>query len=185
MSYELDPMWDPYYEELDTEKRRTILQQLLSEQEDDGANTFRERIFHYRYVDEKNPKHMIDRFLGIGCMYRDIAANASPLSFFTKKQVIKYSKELGLDQISSLSQKEKACLYQEYKHAFKRYFQSCMSGNYHAMFGIVQPEDDVRIAAARKDIAVMTTGIAKQFRMEDTLALWLEAGNDALAELPS
>ncbi|MBE5909339.1 MAG: hypothetical protein E7278_10970 [Lachnospiraceae bacterium] len=183
MSYDMNPVWEPYYSELDTDKRKALLDEISAAQEDDGANEFRQRIFYYRYVDQKDPKHQIDRFLGTACMFRDFAANRSIFSVFSKKQVIKYGNELGFNQIASLSGKEKACLYREYKHALRRYFESCMSGNYHSLFGMVQPEDKVRIAAAKNDIATMTTGIAKLFHLEDSFTLWMEAGNDLLAEL--
>ena len=183
MNYEFDSIWENYYEELDTDKRRAILEETTAAHPDDAANEFRKRIFFYRYVDEKNPSHTIDRFLWIGCMFRDIFHNASLFQFFEKKQVTKYAKELGLDQIASLSGKEKACLYQEYKHAFKRYYDSCQSGNYHTLFGMVQPEDNKRIAAAKDDIHAMSVGIATKFHMEDTFGLWTEAAQDFLAEL--
>ena len=185
MNYEINSVWNPYYEELDTDKRKALLEELTSTQPDDGANDFRKRIFNYRYVDEKKPEHTIDRFLWIGCMFRDINHNASLFTFFEKKQVAKYVKELGLDQVASLSSKEKACLYQEYKHAFKRYLESCMSGNYHSLFGMVQPEDEKRIAAAKGDIRSMSTGIAAQFHLEDSFTLWTDAATDLLNELES
>ena len=183
MNYEFDSIWDNYYEELDTDKRKAILEEVMAVNPDDGANEFRKRIFFYRYVDEKKPNHTIDRFLWIGCMFRDIQHNASFFQFFEKKQVTKFSKELGCDQIASLSSKEKACLYHEYKHAFKRYYDSCQSGNYHSLFGMVQPEDNKRIAAAKEDIRAMSVGIASRFHMEDTFEMWTSAAEEFLAEL--
>ncbi|MCR5640292.1 MAG: hypothetical protein K6G04_02945 [Lachnospiraceae bacterium] len=176
MKYEVSSLWEPYYEELDTTKRKELLDSITASNPDDGANEFRRRVFQYRYVDEKNPKHQIDRFLWIACMLRDICNNTSLFSMFSKKQVISYGNELGFDQIAGLSELEKTCLYQEYRHALRRYYASCMSGNYHSMFGILQPEDEVRIAAAKQDIEAMTSLIAQRFHVEENFALWMEAG---------
>lgn len=183
MSYKMNSAWTEYYEELDTDKRGEILKRLVAELPDDGGNAFRQRVFNYRYTDEKDPAHQIDRFLWIGCIFRDMNKNASLFSFLNKKRIAKFAKELGFDQIGELTEVEKACLLEEYKHSLKRYFDSCMTGNYHTFFGIGNPEDKTRIAAAKQDILAMTVGIAKQFRQEEYFGLWTEAGQTLLVEL--
>ncbi len=183
MNYEMNSAWAEYYGELDTDKRRTILERLLQELPDDDGNAFRQRIFNYRYTDKKDANHQIDRFLWIGCIFRDLSKNASIFSFLNKKRIVKYGNEMGFDQIGALTDMEQACLLEEYKHALRRYYDSCMSGNYHTFFGMGNPEDRVRIAAAKEDITAMTVAIAKQFHQEDFFGLWIEAGRSVLDEL--
>ena len=61
--YQMSPVWQEYYIQLEPDRRKELLHRLLKEEADDGANAVRQKLFSLRYMEEGKTEPSVDRWL--------------------------------------------------------------------------------------------------------------------------
>ncbi|MCR5304104.1 MAG: hypothetical protein K6E33_06025 [Lachnospiraceae bacterium] len=177
--YEQSAGWNEYYRELEPKRRKELFEKLISEDEDDGANEFRKRLFETRYTDPKNPGQEVDRFLWQCVNFIFLFKTMRIFVKSTKKEVLKAAKELCIEDAAPFGDAGTKALYWEFRNTLKRYFMTCESSSYRRkMFGLMSASDEEKTWQKCLDAWQMSRGVSLKFGVSEELALWNEAVRD-------
>lgn len=177
--YEMNILWEKYYKELNPDKRKKMMKELLAAGEDDGANAIRQKIYTRRYTNPKAPSHPADMFL-MECAYLP-SLYRKRKSFLTnmKKEIKRTMLHLYLDEAQNFTEIEKNALYWEMRNAVKRYLKTCQGSKYGSSFmGLSKASEEEKIRLAGRDIWQMSAGIARYMKLEDEMKIFCDAAKD-------
>ena len=176
--YELSGVWSAYYEELEPQKRQTLLDEALRT-EDDGANALRRQLFAERYG-VKN-KRMQDAFLLRCLLLPSRYEQRHTLFSGFERETRKLLSAFHLDAAETLSEAERAALYWEFRNTAKRYLETCRSESYgKKLMGLLQASYEEKVAKAVEDVWTMSRGVALASGHEEQLRLFCDALHDEL-----
>ncbi|MDO4633394.1 MAG: hypothetical protein Q4B01_06000 [Eubacteriales bacterium] len=178
--YEQNSEWKEFYEELDPDRREKLLEELLASAADDGANAFRQQLFHKRYTDPKNPKHRIDLFLQ-QCIYLPVIYRKRKSFMVNVKKEMRLTLEaLELKKAEDGSAAEQGVLYAEIRNAAERYFKTCSGSRYGSyLFGLSRAKEEDKERLAAKDAWMMAVGMPRAANLEKEMQLFSDAVHDA------
>lgn len=172
--------WGPYYEELDTGKRRDLLAELLRAAEDDGANRLREELFSRRYVTKKGL--VTDTFLIHCLMLKNLYAQRKSVLLGFKKEVAKELAAFLPPDAEQLSEAERSALYWELRNTARRYLDASRSDQYgKKLMGLVSASADEKLQRVVEDLWTMSRGIALASGNEKRMRPFCDALYDELA----
>ena len=176
----LSPAWQAYYDTLDPEARRELLESNLLEQEDDGANAFRGRLYFERYRG-KGPEGPPDLFLR-RCLYLPaLYQKRNDLFSGFRKEVRKTLSLLHLDAPESLEEAEQSALYWEFRNVGRRYLETCKNTRYgKKLMGLADPTPEEKRNRICGDIWMMSRGIAIAAGREEQMLLLCDAFREEL-----
>ncbi len=170
-----------YYRELEPERRRQLLEKLLSSEPDDGADEYRARLFQTRYVDEKNKGQYVDRYLFQCVNFIQLYKSAAVFKRSTLKELKETIDQLLFNEAALYHEAGENALYWEIRNAAGRYFKSCDSPSYgRSLFGLLTSGSVNRTERMCRDAWEMTEGLTAKYGMQDQLRIWNRAVRDSL-----
>ena len=171
------PAWQEFYMELEPARRAQLLQKNLTEEEDDGANAYRNRLFSLRYMEEGKPEPSVDRWLWACVNFVQVYSSSRLLKRGGKREVCQFLEKSGYREAAG--ETLEAALYWEIRNAAKRYFKTCTGTEYRrVLFGLLSPGEADQRKHMCEDVWKMTTGLERRFGMTQELALWTKAVHD-------
>lgn len=174
--YEMTPGWEAYYEEFDAEERKEILERLLQELPDDGLHAFRKKVYELRYPNQGKKGRSVDQFLLYIVYAPGLYSKKNSVFYNLDREINKMCKDLGLNQVDSFSEEEKAVLYLEYHNAAELYFSTCRDAGYgRKLFGMVQSDSDDRMMQVCSEAWIVARGIPAVGGKEKEMELFSEA----------
>ena len=169
-----------YYEELDPDKRRVLLDEYLSgAPSEDPAAEYRKVLFDYRYTDPKDPERRVDNYMWalLSLMYTHRGSVIFPHR--NVKEVRRIMKDLERDERVHTDECFAEAFMLEVRNAVRRYFDTCKSDNYHKkLFGMTHSSSDEKEKQRCIDTWKMSAGLAQRVGLEDEMSLF----NRAVAE---
>lgn len=175
----MDIRWTDYYVELEPEKRRELLQVLLGEVPDDGANAYRAELFKRRYVDPKKPDQLVDRMLWQCVNFGEIYKVRYLFKGSAVKEVKNALQELGFMEAGPAGGACEDALYWEIRNAASRYFKTCRNPEYRkVLFGLLASGSRDKKRQMCMDVWKMTAGLSGKYALEKELAVWNRAVTD-------
>ena len=169
-----------YYEELDPDKRRALLDEYLSgAPSEDPAAEYRKVLFDYRYTDPKDPERRVDNYMWalLSLMYTHRGSVIFPQR--NVKEVRRIMKDLEQDERVHTDECFAEAFMLEVRNAVRRYFDTCKSDNYHKkLFGMTHSSSDEKEKQRCIDTWKMSAGLAQRVGLEDEMSLF----NRAVAE---
>ena len=169
-----------YYEELDPDKRRSLLDQYLSgSAPDDPVDRYRSALYDYRYTNPKEPGRKVDNYMWalLSLMYTHRESLIFPGR--NVKAVRRIMKDLAQDERVHTDERFAEAFTQEVRNAVRRYFDTCKSDNYHKkLFGVTHSTADEKEKQRCIDTWKMSVGVARRVGIEDEMSLF----NQAVAE---
>ena len=168
-----------YYLETQPERRRELLDKILSNGRDDSVKAYMAALFESRHVDPKDPGRLVDRFL-FQCVNFIQIARAH--SFFKKsnlREVRKIMASMRMGEAKELGEAGEITLYRELSNTTLRYLESCGSSAYsRTLFRMMSSGDEARAHRVAKDIYEMTDGLSGKYGLEEELDIWNRAVRD-------
>lgn len=162
-----------YYDELDPQKRKEILDRM-----DGDKPSFRRQMFKQRYVFLRKPERLADNWL-FKCVYLPGLLKRRFLKKATLREINLTINEMFLNE--ELTHEERCELYFEMRNTVRRYLSTCRSPRYaSSFFGFKKATVDEKKERAVEDIYRMSLGIAKAYHLEEKMSLWCQACRDEL-----
>ena len=179
MIYTFNEAWREYYEVLEPEKRKALLEKLSKSVPDDGANRFRKKLFEQRHTDPKKADHMIDLFLW-QCVYLPGLYRKRNFFLFNARQEMQRAlKDSFLDGSVRMNAAEKSALYWELRNAAARYFATCSGSRYGNKFlGMKHATMEEKRERACEDAWIMSRGMALCSGLEKEMQIFIDAVRD-------
>ena len=177
--YQMSPAWQEYYIQLEPDRRAHLLRHLLKEEEDDGANAFRQRLFSLRHMEEGKTEPSVDRYLWACVNFVQVYSTSRFLKRGGRKEVEQFLDRYGYREAAASGERGEAALYWEIRNAAKRYFKTCMGSEYRrSLFGLLSPNGSDQKKQMSLDVWKMTRGLEIRFGMREELKLWTQAVQD-------
>ena len=176
--YELSRSWNQYYRETDPGKRKDLLSQLLSSEDDDGANAYRAFLYEKRYVDPKDPSRELDRLLFQCVNFVQLYKTSRLFAGKARKDLLKILEELGLLKYPEYAPAGETAVYWEIRNAACRYFESCRGSEYQRVFGFMDASESHKAAKMTEDAWQMSRGVALKLSCEAEMRIWCRAVMD-------
>ena len=181
MAHELCASHEAFYKETDIEKRRKLLQEILENGEDDGANALRKALFDSRYPDTMPGK---DAF-ALRCSYeRSLYDQRDAMFTSIGRDTRKTMRMFHLEHPKDLSEAELNALYWEFRHT-----AACMIRNYEnnasygsRFFGLKKATPEDRRRKLCEDIWAMSRGAALYANEGKRLTVYCDAFRDELLD---
>ena len=169
-----------YYEELDPDRRRVLLDEYLSgSPSDDPAAEYRKVLFDYRYTDPRDPERRVDNYMWalLSLMYTHRGSVIFPQR--NVKEVRRIMKDLEQDERVHTDERFAEAFMLEVRNAVRRYFDTCKSDNYHKkLCGMTHSSSDEKEKQRCIDTWKMSAGLAQRVGLEDEMSFF----NRAVAE---
>ena len=177
--YEGSPAWQPYYLELEPERRALMLKRLLEEEADDGSNAWRKKLFELRYLKKGEKEPSVDRFLWQCVNFIQICSAPKLFKKSGKKEVIRFLTENGFYEAAASGINGERALYWETRNAAKRYFKTCRGSEYRrSLFGLISPGKNDQENQMKQDAMKMTSLLEEKLDMPEDLYIWSKAVMD-------
>ena len=177
--YQMSPVWQEYYIQLEPDRRKELLHRLLKEEADDGANAVRQKLFSLRYMEEGKTEPSVDRWLWACVNFVQVFSTSRFLKRGGRKEVEQFLDSSGYREALSAGERGETALYWEIRNAAKRYFKTCMGSEYRrALFGLLSPNASDQKRQMCLEVWRMTEGLEKRLGMQEELKLWTKAVQD-------
>ena len=184
--YEQSAKWNMYYQELNPGERKRLYEELKASEPDDGANSYREKIFAARHTDPKQPGHEVDYFL-FQCV--SLIQTYHIANFFRRSAIEEIEKAFQLmlyDEAFQYGEAGERALYWELRNTAARYFKTCETAGYNrVMFGLIQSSNEGRLDRMCRDAWQITRGLAQRTGQEERMRVWNQAVLDAYLQADS
>ena len=179
MEYIKNEAWEEFYEELEPEKRKEIMEKVLSEAEDDGANELRQKLFIERHQPKKRGPQTVDN----GIWHMIIMPSNMSLQYRltpgTKGEIRRSMKDLGVADVDKTDKVLVSAVYWEIRNIAKRYFSTCNGPEYYRkLFGILKSSDEEKLIKTAEDVWACAVGVPEQFKMKDEMTIFSDAVRD-------
>lgn len=179
MGYEESAIWKDYYNETDPKKRQALFDTISSENEDDGANALRKKLFDNRHYDKKKSVKDIDRGMWqfLSMMVNINSPVRSPKA--AKKEIDEAMKILGLNEKEAETEPGRSAVYWEIRNLTKRYLKTCTDPGYgRKLFGIMNSSEEEKLEKTVEEIYLLARQIPKRYAMQEELTLFTGALED-------
>ena len=177
--YQMSPVWQEYYIQLEPDRRKELLHRLLKEEADDGANAVRQKLFSLRYMEEGKTEPSVDRWLWACVNFVQVFSTSRFLKRGGRKEVEQFLDSSGYREALSAGERGETALYWEIRNAAKRYFKTCMGSEYRrSLFGLLSPNASDQKRQMCLEVWRMTEGLEKRLGMQEELKLWTKAVQD-------
>ena len=177
--YQMSPVWQEYYIQLEPDRRKELLHRLLKEEADDGANAVRQKLFSLRYMEEGKTEPSVDRWLWACVNFVQVFSTSRFLKRGGRKEVEQFLDSSGYREALSAGERGETALYWEIRNAAKRYFKTCMGSEYRrSLFGLLSPNAADQKRQMCLEVWRMTEGLEKRLGMQEELKLWTKAVQD-------
>ncbi len=180
MNYNENNGWNAYYQETDTAKRKSILDRLLQELPDDGANKLRAALFQERYPESMGGR---DAFL-MRCRY-ELSLYHQKDALFTSigRDTRKTVTQFHLDHPDALSEAEKSALYHEFRNIARCHLKEAEDPNYGSrLFGFLKMKEEQKRQRLCEEIWSMSRGAALYSECGKKLRIYCDAFHDELMD---
>lgn len=157
-----NPVWIPYYEELDPQKRKEILNQISPVEVDPKLYELRQILWEERYCDPKKKNQPVDHDL-LACINLLLA-----FQIRRKKEILKIIETTGYDLAVPYGEDGLAVWYWEIRNAVRRYIilskddRSYRNG----LFGLLPSTDKQRAQGLGEDLWNISVGIQRQIKID-------------------
>ena len=173
--------WNEYYREVKPSARKRILEKLLAEGADDGADEFRELLFRERYVDPKAPEREVDRFLFECVNLIQIFHSGRIFRKMGQKELLRIAGIFHLEDAGKYGKPGEEALYSELRNTAKYYFRTCTGTGYRrGTFGLVSSSAQEKKRQMVKDAWEMSLGVTRRMKEEGRFGIWNRAVRDEL-----
>ena len=177
--YQMSPVWQEYYIQLEPDRRKELLHRLLKEEADDGANAVRQKLFSLRYMEEGKTEPSVDRWLWACVNFVQVFSTSRFLKRGGRKEVEQFLDSSGYREALSAGERGETALYWEIRNVAKRYFKTCMGSEYRrSLFGLLSPNASDQKRQMCLEVWRMTEGLEKRLGMQEELKLWTKAVQD-------
>ena len=177
--YQMSPVWQEYYIQLEPDRRKELLHRLLKEEADDGANAVRQKLFSLRYMEEGKTEPSVDRWLWACVNFVQVFSTSRFLKRGGRKEVEQFLDSSGYREALGAGERGETALYWEIRNAAKRYFKTCMGSEYRrSLFGLLSPNASDQKRQMCLEVWRMTEGLEKRLGMQEELKLWTKAVQD-------
>ena len=177
--YQMSPVWQEYYIQLEPDRRKELLHRLLKEEADDGANAVRQKLFSLRYMEEGKTEPSVDRWRWACVNFVQVFSTSRFLKRGGRKEVEQFLDSSGYREALSAGERGETALYWEIRNAAKRYFKTCMGSEYRrSLFGLLSPNSSDQKRQMCLEVWRMTEGLEKRLGMQEELKLWTKAVQD-------
>ena len=176
-----DFKWNRYYEEIDPERRKELLEIGCEQCPDENADFIRRRLWDLRYADPENSGRRVDLFLwqcvNLLCIYKTAGF------LFTRrgaeKELQKARKTMGFELAETYGDTGKKLLYFECRNAIRRYFWTCHDKSYQKkLFGIASMKEDEWQDKIAGNAWQLAEGLPERLGKKEELALFSDAVRD-------
>ena len=172
--------WREYYRELDPDRRRELYEEIISENEDDGANAFRRELMDLRHTDPRNPSHRVDNFLWHMVILPGYLRPMYLIRALGEGDIRRIITGLGLDGAEEWDDVKKSAAYWEFRNAADRYLSTCTGPGYaKKVFGIMQSTDEEKLNKTAKAFYSMTVTVPAKYQREKEMEIFTSALRDA------
>ena len=180
MEYITNEAWSEFYDELEPVKRREILDRLLKEVEDDGANDLRSTLFTERHKPPKNAVRDVDN----GIWHVIIVPSNLKLQYRmtpgTKAEIRRSMKAIGVADVDKTDPVQVSAVYWEIRNTAKRYFTTCNGPKYaRKLFGILSSSDAEQLRKTAEDVWACAVGVPEHYKMIEEMRIFSDAVKDA------
>ena len=173
--------WNEYYRESQPAARKRVLERLLGEGPDDGADAFRKLLYKSRYTDEKDPGNEVDLFLYECVNLIQIFHMGRIFRKRAQKELAMTGQRFCLEAAEQYGPAGEEVLYRELRNTVKRYFRTCTSSGYRrGTFGLVGSSAEEKKRQMVKDAWEMSTGVTRKYGREDAFRVWNRAVREEL-----
>ena len=181
MNYTENGIWKEYYNETDPKKRLALYEKITSENEDDGADGLRKKLFNNRHFHKKKSVNEVDKGLWqLLSMQVDIKSGLNSVRA-SKKQLAETMKCFCLDDKANADEPGRSVIYWEIRNVAKRYLLTCSDPGYaKKLFGLVDSSQDEKQIRTVSDMYLMARDIPKRFGFKEELASFTDALEDEL-----
>ncbi len=178
-----------FFRELSPRERRLMLDELKRTGEiDEATGEFCDRLYEIRYSDPKDPQHRVDNWLWKIVYLPGLYKKKGLLKRAVSNEYKSAVRDLNLEDIDSLDDNEKLCLYLEFRNAAKRYLSTCEGANYASrLMGFRKATPEEKKEKACEDIWMSSRGLVRAYEKinggsgeGDRLELWCRALRDEL-----
>lgn len=171
--------WKAYYDEMDPEQRKALFETLTAENEDDGANAFRQELYAKRYQDPKDPKHLVDNFLWNILILPGFLRPTYFIKPLAVREVKGVIRELLLEGAENFDDAKQSAAYWEFRNAARRYIATCNGPKYaKKAFGIMESSVEEKLTKTAKDFYKMTVTVPQKFGLEQEMRIFTDALKD-------
>ncbi|MCR5098844.1 MAG: hypothetical protein K6B14_07850 [Lachnospiraceae bacterium] len=180
MEYLRNTSWDEFYDELEPAKRREIMERILTEAEDDGANELRQSLFKDRHTAPRNAVRDVDN----GIWHMIVVPSNMKLQYRvtpgTKNEIRKSMKALGVATVDREDPVSVSAVYWEIRNIAKRYYTTCNGPKYaRKLFGILQSSDAEQLRKTAEDVWACAIGVPEHYKMVEEMQIFSDAVRDA------
>lgn len=185
--YESDEKWKPYYEELNPDARRKILEALCAD--DDGpAALLRKKLFACRYQRKRGA--VADRGLYTCFLLMDLSRNRFGGAAAQKKKAREALDVICVGELWGSGEDARQILFLEFRNIFRRYLETTRDSGYgKKLLGLMQSTPEEKEQRAMEDLYAMSRGAAKALHdlrdsvLTEQMELLCEAADSAFESL--
>lgn len=172
---------ESYYEEIDPDKRKKILDEYLAAAGDsDPAAAYRKALYEYRFVDPADPQRKLDRFMLAFLDFLYLYRSSRVLPGRYVKEVEATIGALELDERVHTDPLFAEAFNLEVRNAARRYFDTCKTDGYHRkFFGIAASKPEEKEKQRCIDVWRMSYGLAERLDLEEEMDLFCRALSEA------
>ncbi len=183
MEYITNEAWSEFYDEIEPVKRREIMDRLLEEVEDDGANELRKNLFTERHKPPKNAVRDVDN----GIWHVIIVPSNLKLQYRmtpgTKSEIRRSMKAIGVADVDKTDPVQVSAVYWEIRNTAKRYFTTCNGPKYaRKLFGILSSSDAEQLRKTAEDVWACAVGVPEHYKMVEEMRIFSDAVKDAFLD---
>ena len=180
MEYIKNEDWEEFYETVDPTKRREIMEKILEEAEDDGANDLRKKLFEMRHKPPKNAVRDVDN----GIWHMIVVPSNMKLQYKltpgTKSEIKKSMREMGVEDVDTSDPVAVSAVYWEIRNTAKRYFTTCNGPKYaRKLFGIMQSNEEEKLRKTAEDVWACAIGVPQHYKLAEEMRIFSDAVRDA------
>ena len=178
--YQIGECWKEFYRELDPDRRRELYKTAVQENEDDGANAFREELMELRYTDPRDSSHKVDNFLWNMVILPGYMRPMYFIKAIGEREIKGVIRELGLENAEDWDETKRSAAYWEYRNTAARYLSTCEGPSYaKKLFGTMHSSAEEKLAKTTKDFYSMAVLVPAKYGVEKELELFIRALKDA------
>lgn len=172
--YEIDEAWTEYFSEIEPDKRKNILDGLMTDKGFNESYKNASVLYERRHINKKKPGAVMDKFLFNSIIFISMNRGIRIFKNGQRKDILKMLDEMGRD--ISNSKLENSIMYWEMRNSAKRYFSTCNSSEYgRKFFGLVKGSDEEKEYQMLIDAWKMSIGVARRFDIEEEMKIWIDA----------
>lgn len=179
MEYIKTPEWEEYYSELNRDERESILERLIGEGPDDGANSLRRELFDWRYKDPKKPGKNVDKGVWEMIIMPAYIHGLVSRGNKTRKEIRNSLNNMRIVDANLNDPVKESAIYWELRNVAKRFFAACDSPKYaRKLFGIMESSWEEKLTNMARDVWKMSDEVPRRFGLTEEMKIFSDAMKD-------